>query len=78
MWPTWMDVTARATGIERGDLGGSPREMSVQQVTGLSGAVGIEFLDGKREDGQVARRGDGEVARRVKCQHVSPSVTKVH
>ena len=45
------DVTARATGIERGDLGVGPGEMSVQQVTGLPGAVGIDFLDGKLEDG---------------------------
>jgi len=53
MWLTWMvgwDVTARATGIECGDLGVGPGEVSVQQVTGVPGAVGIDFLDGKLED----------------------------
>src|SRR6266702_4224386 len=49
-------MTARATGIERADLGVGPGEMSVQQVTGLPGAVGIEFLDGKREDGLQAEK----------------------
>src|SRR6266705_6378013 len=49
-------MTARATGIERADLGVGPGEMSVQQVTGLPGAVGIDFLNGKLEDGLQAEK----------------------